>query len=113
MSAAAGMLVAVVGALALRRKTSAEATQIITEAAGGIVGMMEARITEMRDEVVGLNERVNGLESEATRLRRQLTLYREFVKLCTRVMRTHGVPVPDPPADMIMNHEDYESPGDG
>jgi len=63
---------ALIGGLFSRRKMSAEATSIITTAAGSLVGQVQADNAELRTENKELKVEVAQLRSEVAGLKRQL-----------------------------------------
>lgn len=95
-----GLGVALVGWLAVRRKTQAETDNVQVLAASAAVDVVNKAMLQLRGDVRELRMRVDELESEASRLRRLLSLARTYIADLTAEMRRHGLEPPDPPAEL-------------
>lgn len=96
--------VAVIQAFTNKRKLSAEATSIISEAAGGIVQRLENENLRINGENASLRERVHTLEQKDEARDRQDYAFKELLRrhlmwdgLVAKVLRDSGIEVPDAP----------------
>ncbi len=97
------LLTAVVNALTNRRKLSADATKIITEAASGVVERLEGEIarkdTEHKNKVDDLESRIAALEGERDASRDALQLHAAWDEVALYKLRETGLAddLPQPP----------------
>lgn len=96
-AAVASVVVAIVMGLFSKRKLSAEATDIITKAATGVVERLEsenvrqgAQLAAQQAQVVEI-QRVQRLQGEA------LAIHAAWDRQTVRVARDAGIELPDPP----------------
>jgi DNA repair ATPase RecN len=97
-----GIGVVVVGWLTARRKTMAETENVQILAAHTAVEVVNKAMLQLRSEVKELRMRVEELETEASRLRRLLSLARSYIADLTAEMRRHGIEPPEPPPELNM-----------
>lgn len=101
----AGVLGAIVQGFMNRRKLGAEATDIITKAAGGIVSRLEKENTRITAALSTANRRIDELERakdewdvQRHELRETLTVHSAFDQEVVRRLRDLGiVDLPEPP----------------
>jgi chromosome segregation ATPase len=72
------------GAWFVRRKTKAETTDLITQAAGNVVEMMQAQIVELRRELSTLRDRVAAEQSERAAMHLRLVHSEERERVAVR-----------------------------
>jgi uncharacterized membrane protein len=96
-TALATVLAAAIAGFFSRRKLSAEATEVITKAASGVVERLEAenaRISVGRNELAA---RVSSLEEQERRRAAALVVHEAWDRMAVRTLRDAGHPLPDPP----------------
>lgn len=96
--AASGALAAVVTGILNRRKLSAEATKIITDAAASTVEQIEKDNKRLRERVEQLEAAELAWRRERADWRDVLTLHAAFDHLAVAKLREHGInDMPSPP----------------
>jgi hypothetical protein len=95
----AAIVAAVINAIMGRKKLSAEATQIITEAAGGFVQKVEADNARLRSELSTAKARIDGLERREDEARHYQQVHVAIDVMMLRRLRelAHGEDFPEPP----------------
>jgi len=103
-AALAAVLGAVVNGVVNRRKLGAEATSIITQAAGGIVATLQADNIRLRAEAVVLKAQVDEFVKTDRRrgrrddqMRRAFQAQSDYSTMCAHIMRAAGIEIADPP----------------
>src|SRR6478736_6583237 len=100
-SGVTAVMVAVITALFNRGKLKADATSLITQAAGGLVTSLQADNVRLRTENTRNAQRRDRKESAERRrdneFRRQLERHHEYDVQLVRQLRAAGIEVPDPP----------------
>lgn len=98
------ILLAIVNAIFNRRKTSAEATSVITQAAGGLVANLNADNLSLRGENQLLKTQVQELldkderrDRREERVRDAMKEHNEYDKKMAEKLREAGIDVPMPP----------------
>ena len=99
--AVAAVIGAVLNAIINRRKLTAEATSIITQAAGGIVQNLQTDNGRLRAENITGTQRFNRYRSAVRKRDRafeeQLELHWHWHELVAEKLKTVGIDVPPPP----------------
>jgi len=103
-AAVAAVLGAIVNGVVNRRKLGAEATSIITQAAGGIVATLQADNIRLRAEAVDLKAQVDSFVKTDRRrgfrddqMRRAFQAQSDYSTMCAQTMRAAGIEIIDPP----------------
>lgn len=98
------VLLAIVNGLFSKRKLSADATKVITEAATGVLANLKEENTRVIASNAVLTSRVEAAEHESRRLREDLQLLREAVSVhafwdrqAFNAGRAQGLDLPEPP----------------
>lgn len=104
-SGVTAVLISVVTALFNKRKLRADATSIISQAAGGLVEQIAADNTRLRAENATLEGRADRLESAARRrdkrdakIQASIAKHNDYDIELAQMLRDAGINVPDPPA---------------
>ena len=103
-TALAGVVSVVITAISTRRKMGADATKIITEAAGGMVSRLEEDNKRLREDNTSFRTKVDAFEQSDRRRGRRDDLIRLGLEAQTKysmvlagLLRDAGIAVPDPP----------------
>lgn len=92
------ILTAVVSGLFTKKRLSAEATEIITTAAGGLVKRMETRLDAAEKKADAAERRADALEERVDAWRRLLQEHAEWDRRMVAVLRGNGISdIPAPP----------------
>ena len=100
ISALASVLVAVIGVIAARRKTNADAAERITAAAGNLTAHFDAELARLSDRHERLRRRVEELESEVETLREWKYIATNYIKELVAQLRRNHIDVPVPPDNL-------------
>lgn len=99
-----GVLVAVVNGLFSKRKLSADATKIITDAASGVVLVLKAENARVTEQNTRLNARLDATDREQTLLRDENRALAELVAVhgqwdqqAFTMLKNQGIELPPPP----------------
>jgi len=93
----AAVLGAIINGFLNRRKLGAEATEIITKAASGVVERLEAELLRVTNDNTRLRERVNTLEIKEEADRAVLQLHAAWDHLAVERLTEAGIDMPMPP----------------
>lgn len=97
-AALAAIAGAIINGIINRRKLGAEATEIITKAASGVVERLEAERARIANENVILRERVTALEAREDADRAVLQLHAAWDHLAVQALARAGITdLPQPP----------------
>ncbi len=89
---------AIINGIINRRKLGAEATEIITKAATGVVERLEAELTRVTGDNARLRERVNSLEIQEETDRAVLQLHAAWDHMAVQRLAEYGITdLPQPP----------------
>ena len=88
---------AIINGIINRRKLGAEATEIITKAASGVVERLEAERSRIANDNVVLRERVAALEAREEADRAVLQLHAAWDHLAVQKLAELGIELPAPP----------------
>lgn len=96
-----GILAAAINAVSNRKKTGADATKVLTDAALGIVTQLQSRIKDLLAEVSELKEREDERDAREDQARRALLKHHEWDLALVRVINEnlpdHADLLPPPP----------------
>jgi hypothetical protein len=99
--AASGVLAGLINAISNKRKTGADATKVITDAALGIVTQLQARIKELLEEVSDLKAREDARDQREDQSQRALMKHHqwdlELVSIINQSLPDHKGLLPPPP----------------
>jgi hypothetical protein len=88
---------AIINGIINRRKLGAEATEIITKAASGVVERLEAELTRVNGDNRRLRERISTLEYREETDRAVLQLHAAWDHLAVQKLQELGINLPAPP----------------
>lgn len=91
------IVVALVNGVFNRRKLSAEATQIITDAAGSLVQRLESDVVTLRQETARLQRESNQSQAAQRRTDERLAIHAQWDRQATAEAERQGFHLPPPP----------------
>lgn len=111
------IVAAAINAVSNRKKTGADATKVITDAALGVVTQLQARIKELLDEVQELKAREDSRDRREDAARRALIRHHQWdlrlVSIVNESLPGHKNLLPPPPLfqeDDWLNEQDQTTP---
>ena len=96
-SVLASILGAIVAGFFNRRKLGADATQVLTDAASGVVQRLEEENKRIIASNRDLAKRVSDLEQEMRKMTAAITVHQDWDRRAARKLRANGIQIEDPP----------------